>query len=166
MFDVASWFHNFPPELATFLIAALPLSELRGALPLGYTVYALPLWSSFLWSFLGNTLSVACVLLLLGPFSRFCIQRSKLCARFFHWLFARTRRKHSQKFERWGAVALVIFVAIPLPLTGGWSGSVAAFVFGIPWKKALALNTLGIFLAGLLVSLITWGGVAGWQKIF
>lgn len=166
MFNFSQWFSGFPPQMATFLIASLPISELRGALPLAYTVYALPLWSSFLWSFLGNTCSVALVLAFLEPVSRFLMQHSRIFKRFFNWLFERTRRKHSKRFERWGALALITFVAIPLPITGGWTGSVAAFVFGIPYRKALPLIVLGILISGLIVSLLTWGGVQGINKFF
>ncbi|MFA4880940.1 MAG: small multi-drug export protein [Candidatus Doudnabacteria bacterium] len=165
MFNYSSWFSNFPPELATFLIAALPISELRGALPLGYTVYNLSLWSAFLWSLFGNVASAIIFLAILEPVSSFLSNHFRFFQRFFQWLFERTRKKHSQKFEKWGALALITFVAIPLPLTGGWSGAIAAFVFGIPFKKAALSISMGIFLAGIIVALVTLGGVRGWQAL-
>ena len=75
--------------------------------------------------------------------------------KFFTFLFERTRRKHSKKFEKWGALALITFVAIPLPITGGWSGALAAFVFGIPFKKALPLIFSGVIIAGVIVTGLT-----------
>lgn len=163
MFNYIHWFASCPPELATFLIAALPISELRGSLPIAYTVYHLPLWSAFLWSFLGNTLSTLIVIVILEPLSTFLSKHFGFWRRFFHWLFERTRKKYTKKFAKWGALALITFVAIPLPLTGGWSGAVAAFVFGIPAKKASLYITVGILIAGIIVSLVTFGGVRGWQ---
>lgn len=163
MLNYIHWFVSFPPELATFLIAALPISELRGAIPIAYTVYNLPLWSAFFWSFLGNTLSVLIVLIILEPLSAFLAGHFSFWRKFFTWLFERTRKKHARKFARWGALALITFVAIPLPVTGGWSGALAAFVFGIPAKKASLCIIAGILIAGIIVSLVTFGGVRGWQ---
>ena len=78
-------------------------------------------------------------------------------SRFFDWLFERTRRKHSKRFETYQELALLFFVAIPLPITGAWSGSVAAFVFGIPAKKAIPFIIMGVLVSGVIVSLITQG---------
>ena len=66
-------------------------------------------------------------------------------------------KKHSKKFETFEEIALVTFVAIPLPGTGAWSGALVAFVFGIPPKKSIPLIFLGVAIAGIAVSLITLG---------
>jgi len=158
MLDYSQWFANFPPQLSTFLIATLPILEIRGALPLGYTVYHLSFFQSFFWAFLGNLISVAVVLAALEPVSQYLSRHSRIFKRFFDWLFSRTRKKHSRRFQRWGTLALITFVAIPLPITGGWTGAVAAFVFGIPYKKALPLIALGILIAGIIVGGLTLGG--------
>lgn len=139
------------------LVAASPLSELRGAIPLGLGVYHLSFLEVFFWAVLGNTIPVFFLLWLLGPLSGFLSRHFYFFNRFFAWLFERTRRQHNHRFTVWGSLALIIFVAIPLPLTGAWSGTVAAFVFGIPAKKALPLIFLGIIIAGLIVSLISLG---------
>jgi len=94
---------------------------------------------------------------LLGPITRFLEKHFYLLDRFFIWLFERTRKKHSKKFEYWGALALISFVAIPLPMTGVWSGAVAAFVFGVPYKKSVLMISIGAVIAGLIVSLVTLG---------
>ena len=85
------------------------------------------------------------------------MSKSKFFNRFFTYLFERTRKKHNGKFEKWGALALITFVAIPLPVTGGWSGALAAFVFGIPFKKALPLIFLGVIIAGAIVTGLSLG---------
>lgn len=164
MLNYTHWFSNFPPALATFLIATLPISELRGALPLGYLVYGLSLPEAFFWSFLGNVLSSALVLAFLESISAFLARHSQIFRRFFDWLTRRIQRKYARRFSRWGALALITFVAIPLPLTGGWTGALAAFVFGIPYKKALLFISLGIFLAGIVVSLLTLAGVYSFSQ--
>ncbi|MBU1167634.1 small multi-drug export protein [Patescibacteria group bacterium] len=150
-------FQNIPHELATVLIAMIPIGELRGALPIALTVYDLPLWEAYLLSVLGNIIPVVFILWLLDPVSKWLMERSKIMKRFFDWLFSRTHKKHSHRFEKWGAAALITFVAIPLPITGAWTGAVAAFIFGIPFKKALPLITVGVLIAGVIVSIMTLG---------
>lgn len=149
-----------PPQLTTFVIAMLPIAELRGAIPLALSVYGLSPFPAFFWAVLGNFLPVIFLLWFLEPLSKYLSHHFYFFNRFFAWLFERTRKKHSRKFEIWGALALVTFVAVPLPLTGGWAGSAAAFVFGIPFKKALPLIFLGIIIAGLLVTSVSLGVLA------
>jgi len=113
---------------------------------------------AFFWAVLGNIIPIIFVLLGLDLLiNKFLIHRIYFFNRFFTWLFERTKKNHSKKFKRWKDWALVIFVAIPLPLTGAWSGAVAAFVFGIPIKRALPLIGLGVIIAGIVVSLVTVG---------
>jgi len=158
--DIPSLFNNFPPELATFIISMLPVSELRGAIPVAIGVYNLDPIQAYFLAIIGNIIPVVFILKYIDPISEYLMSRSKFFNKFFTYLFERTRRKHNGKFEKWGALALITFVAIPLPVTGGWSGALAAFVFGIPFKKALPLIFLGIMIAGVIVtglSLGVWG---------
>lgn len=144
-------------ELEIFLIAMSPIVELRGSIPVALGVYNLPVWSAYFISIIGNLVPVVFVLLLLESVSQYLSRHFSLFERFFSWLFERTRRKHSAKFERWQDFALIILVAIPLPFTGAWTGSLCAFVFGIPFKKAFPLITVGVIMAGLMVTLTTLG---------
>jgi len=144
-------------ELVTLIISALPISELRGAIPIAIGVYKMSAISAFFWAVLGNIIPVIFILWLLEQISNFLSHRSYFFNRFFIWLFERTRQKHSKKFERWRDLALVILVAIPLPFTGAWTGSLAAFVFGVPIKRALPLIVLGILIAGVIVVCLTRG---------
>jgi uncharacterized membrane protein len=157
------WFHGFPPALATILISMIPIFELRGSIPTGVGM-GMKVWEAFLWAVLGNMIPIPFILWFLEPFSDWLSRHSRVMERFFAWLFARTRKKHSRSFERWKEVALMIFVAIPLPMTGAWSGAVAAFVFGIPFIPALLYIFLGVAIAGIVVSLTTATFQAlGWQ---
>lgn len=146
-----------PSQLIVLLISMLPISELRGAIPIAISVYNMSASAAFFWAVLGNIVPVIFILWLLKTVSNFLSHHSYFFNRFFVWLFENTRRKHSKKFERWRNLALVILVAIPLPFTGAWTGSLAAFVFGIPIKKAFPLIILGILIAGAIVSLVTIG---------
>ncbi|MFQ5840522.1 MAG: COG2426 family protein [Candidatus Methylomirabilales bacterium] len=150
------WVKGLPPELATFLIAALPVSELRGAIPVALSVYGLPLWSALLWAILGNMAPVPWILLVLDPVARF-LSRWRVGERFFAWLFARTRRRGESYLRLYRELGLVLFVAIPLPMTGAWTGAVLAFLFGVPFWRALWLLFTGVTVAALIVTLATLG---------
>lgn len=144
-------------ELAVFLTAMTPVGELRAAIPLALGIYKMSPLSAFFWSILGNISAVAVVLLLIKPVSDFLITRFSFFERFFNFLFARTRKKFSDTEIKWGALALIIFVAIPLPMTGGWSGALVAYLFGIPFKRALPLISIGVVIAGVLVTVASLG---------
>jgi uncharacterized membrane protein len=157
MIDLVRWLQGLPPELATFVIASLPISELRGAIPVALGVYKLPLWSALLWAILGNLAPIPFILRLLEPVSNFLRQRSRMWEAFFRWLFARTRRKGEHYFRVYKELGLILFVAVPLPMTGAWTGSVAAFLFGIPPGRSFLLITVGVLIAATVVTSATLG---------
>ena len=136
----------------------LPITELRATIPLALIVYDLPVWSAFILAVLGNLIPVVFIIWFLNLLiNKFLLHRIYIFNRFFSWLFENTRRKHSKKFERWRDLALIILVAILLPFTGAWTGALAAFVFGIPIKRAFPLIALGVLIAGIIVTAITLG---------
>ncbi len=145
-----------PRELYTMLIAMVPISELRGAIPWALTSGGLSWGKAYLFSVLGNLLPVVPLLLFLDPVSGWLMKKSPMFQRFFHWLFTRTRRR-SRVVEKYEAFGLVIFVAIPLPITGAWTGTVAAFLFGVRFWYALPAIMGGILLAGGVVTLASLG---------
>ncbi|MDX9893159.1 MAG: small multi-drug export protein [Patescibacteria group bacterium] len=151
------YLNYLPPQIATMIMAMLPIVELRGSIPVALTVYHLDYLQSYLFSVVGNIIPVVFLLWLLGPMSGYLMQRYRFANRFFTWLFDRTRHKFVGKYERWGELALALFVAVPLPVTGAWTGAVAAFIFGIPKQKSLVFITLGAMLAGVIVTLTTLG---------
>lgn len=141
---------ELPPFVAVLLVAMLPVVELRGAIPLGYLLGLGPL-ETFSAAVIGNTIPMPILVWGLEPTQKWLSEHSKTFKRFFEWLFARTRRKHGETFDRFRSIALVSFVAIPLPGTGGWTGAAAAFVFGVKGWRALLLIALGILIAGVAV---------------
>ncbi|MCK4919119.1 MAG: small multi-drug export protein [Candidatus Pacebacteria bacterium] len=158
--DLSIYFTNLPPEMATFIISMLPISELRGAIPVAIGIYHIHPMTAYFIAVVGNMVPVFFILKYIDPISKFLMSKSKLFNKFFSWLFVRTRRKYNGKFEKWGALALITFVAIPLPVTGGWTGALAAFVFGIPMKKALPLITLGVMIAGVIMTGLSLGVIS------
>lgn len=144
-----------PHALTTFILAMLPISELRGAIPYAMTVGGMTWQEAFVISVIGNFVPVIPILLLLGPVSEYT-RRWPVCDRFFNWLFERTRRK-GKVIERFEALGVCLFVAIPLPMTGAWTGAAAAFVFGVRNRLAIPAIAAGILIAGVIVTLVMTG---------
>ena len=140
-------------ELFLLLVAASPVVELRGAIPLGLLIYGLPLWQVFVLAVAGNMIPVL-LLPVLGILARELSLRFAFFERFFTWLFNRTRKRHARMFELLRGFALVLFVAIPLPFTGAWTAMIAAFVFGIPFRFAFPLILFGVIIAAVIMSLL------------
>ncbi len=144
----------------TFLMAMIPIGELRLAIPVGIVVYGLNEFLVYFVSVVGNIVPVVFLLLFLGPVSKWLSEKSSLCRRFFSWIFGKTRAKHSEKIKKYGFWALALFTAIPLPITGGWTASLVAFLFDVPFKKALGAISLGVAIAGIIVLLMVKAGIA------
>ena len=156
---VADFFRDIPPELATLIIAMTPIFELRGSLPVALTVYDMSIASAFIWSVVGNIIPVVLIVFFLDKIASWLSNQFGFFEKFFRWLFARTRKKARDKIEKYGPWGLFILVAIPLPVTGGWTGALAAFLFGIDRKKSIPIISLGIITAGIIVTLITIGAI-------
>lgn len=148
-----------PPPVAVLVAAMLPVLELRGAIPFG-RVLGMTAGPAYVWAVLGNLVPVPFILWWLEPVTNWAEHRWPALHRFLQRLFAATRRRHTARFERLRDLALITFVAIPLPITGAWSGALAAFVFGVSKKRALGLIAVGVAIAGVIVSLVTSGVVS------
>lgn len=145
-----------PGWLVTLIFAALPISEVRGAIPLAIGVYEYSPLEAYMLAVFGNLLPVIPLLLFLGPVSDYL--RKFICwDRFFTWLFARTRRKCIKEHENFGLTALAIFVAIPLPMTGAWTGCAVAFLLGFRFWPAFAAIAAGVLIAGAIVTATVMG---------
>lgn len=143
--------------LIVLTTAMLPISELRGAIPLGIAVLKLPwLWVALV-AVVGNMIPVLVLPFIWEKLSVFCAERFAPLGKLLHWLFERTRKKFYNKYTRLGAIALVAFVAVPLPVTGAWTGTLAAWLFGIPPRKTIPLIFVGVLISGTIVTLITQG---------
>lgn len=146
-----------PPELATIILAATPVIELRGALPVAVLIYQLPLWLAVVLSVIGNMLPAYFLLVFFERGSAFLSARSPWWRRFFERLYARTRGTLETRVEKYGPWALALFVALPLPASGAWTGASAAFVFGLDKQKAFLAILLGVVIASGIVALFTVG---------
>lgn len=152
---IVNYLSGIPKEMIVIFLAALPISEVRGAIPVGLAM-KMPVLKVFLISLLGNALPVIPFLILLNPASEYIRQHTPL-KKFFMWFFERTKRKAKivQRYETWG---LAVFVGIPLPMTGAWTGCIAASLFKLKFRYALFGVFCGIILASLIVTSICLAG--------
>jgi len=159
---VINWLKDIPRDYIVMIVAALPISELRGAIPLGLS-FGMSIPKVFWLSILGNISFIAPALFLFEPIST-RLRKFKLWSRFFDWFFERTR-KNADTIQKYEALGLAIFVAIPLPMTGAWSGVVAASLFKIRFRYAFISIVAGVIGAGLIVLALCVLGMISWKAV-
>ncbi|RLI84038.1 ligand-binding protein SH3 [Archaeoglobales archaeon] len=140
--------------ISVAIVSALPISELRGGIPLAL-YYGFPPLQAYLISVLANALPVPFLLLFLEKIGKI-VDRWSLTSRIYRYFIERTERKRDI-IDRYGYVGLTIFVSIPLPVTGAWTGSLLAFLLGLKTIKSFSFIFIGILIAGLIVSLASLG---------
>ncbi len=159
---------GLPPELLVFLAAVLPVSELRGALPLAINVLGIPWYWAYLIALAGNLLPIPVILVLLEKVLNL-LERFSFMRGFTRWIYALGQRR-STPVEKYKRIGLMMLVAVPLPVTGAWTGSLVEVVLGLNYKEALIYISLGVAIAGVIVTslcLLGWfgailaGGVLG-----
>lgn len=143
----------FSQPLTVVLAAALPIFELRLAIPLGLIRFDLPVAQVYFLALLGNILPVIPLLLFFKYFFHH-LEKVRFFGPFFKWWFARVERK-SKLVERWGFWGLILFVAVPLPVTGAWTGTVAATLFKINPCKAFVAILIGVAIAGVIMVFVS-----------
>lgn len=143
-------------------IGAFPVLELRWAIPQAL-FWKMSMAKAFWLAVIGNIIPVAPVLFLLEPVSN-KLRRFKPWSRFFDWFSERTKKKAGlvQKYE---ALGLALFVAVPLPGTGAWAGCLAASLFKIKFRYAFIAIVAGVIGAGLIVATLLTLGIMSWKVI-
>ena len=150
----AAHFSWLPPQLAVFTISLFPVLENRAGIILAFML-KLPLGEAILFSSLGNVLPIPFILLFLNKILDW-MRPTKLFGGLVRKLEARAIKK-SDGVRRAEFLGLLLFVGIPLPGTGGWTGSLIASVLKVDFKKAIVAVLCGIAMAATIVSLITYG---------
>ena len=143
----------FPPELAAFIISMLPVVELRGGLIFS-ALLGIPFAKAFLLCYLGNILPIPFILLFLRQIFAL-LRRFKPTSRLVCKLEEKAR-KGGKKLGRYELLGLFIFVAVPLPGTGGWTGSLISVILDLQIRRAFPTIALGVLAAGGIMSLFTY----------
>ena len=150
-------------ELIVFIISMVPILELRGGLlAAGPAFLDIPTWRAIPICIIGNLIPIPFILLLIRPIFAW-LRRTKLFRPLVEKLEAKAMSKSGQieKYEFWG---LVLFVGIPLPGTGAWTGSLIASLLGIDWKKAFLAVVIGVCMATVIMYFLSYvliGGIFG-----
>jgi len=146
--------------ILTFLLAMLPLTELRGSIPVAVVSFHLPLSYAFIASVLGNLVPIIPILCLIEHFSNWINRHFPIGRAILEWIFHRTRRR-ARIVEKYGWIGMMLFVAVPIPGSGIWTGSIAAFLLGMSRRTAFVAMTFGVLIAGVLIML----GIKGITKL-
>ena len=152
--------------LTVFFVSMVPLIELRGAIPYG-VIFGLPLWSTYIIAIIGNMIPVPFIYLfarkfliwgyhkpVIGPFCRFCINKGE-----------KGGRALEAKAGRGLVVALLLFVGIPLPGTGAWTGTLAGSILDMKFKDVLLACMGGVLLAGCIMGVLSTLGISAFGAI-
>lgn len=145
---------NVPKELIIFLVSMLPVLELRGGM-IAAKLLEVPLLKAFVICYIGNILPIPFILLFIRKIFQF-LKRFSGTRKIVEKLEVRSMRQ-SEKVKRWRNWGLLLFVAVPLPGTGGWTGALIAALLDIRIKTSLPIIALGVLIANLIMTAFSYG---------
>lgn len=153
-----------PDIIYALILSILPIAELRGGIP-----YALltgyPVWLSYISCVAVNFLVGPIVFLFLNSVHKVFYKLS-FYQKLFDWFERRVRRKTSHLIEKYGFWGVTLFVAIPLPVTGAYTGSAAAWLFKLDWKRSMLAVLVGVMIAGIVVTTVMVMGIEWLKPLF
>ena len=149
--------------LVTAVLSFMPISELRGAIPFAIA-HNVPWYWAYLFSAVLNALVAPVCWIFLATVHKLFYGASpekgmRWYRNFFDRFVERARNRLSVGVEKWGWFGIAVFVAIPLPITGAWTGTLGAWVLGVSKKRTMAAVILGVFCAGAVVSAVVMLGI-------
>lgn len=155
-----SWFavtlgQYISPELSCLLVSMIPLVELRGGLVLA-SLLGVPMWRGIFFCVVGNVIPIPFILLLIKKVIHWMADHHM--SRIAEWLEEKAE-KNKPKIDRYGFWGLMLFVGIPLPGTGAWTGSLVAALFDMDIRKATISILLGVFLAAIIMTVVSYGAL-------
>lgn len=152
---ISLWGTTIGNIVMTFLIAMVPVLELRAAIPAG-VIAGLPIPIALIVSVIGNLLPIPFIILFIRKIFKFMQSKSERLARIVKHFEDKAESKKEQvlKYEFWG---LMIFVAIPLPGTGAWTGALIAAMLDMQLKRAFPSIAMGVLIAACIVTILTYG---------
>jgi uncharacterized membrane protein len=145
--------------LEVFFAAMTPVGELRFSIPLGIYTLDMPWYQVLPISIVGNIIPVLFIIPGLHIAAALLHKYPTFLTRMLDWRTQSLLRTYNARFAKYGPAFLVVLVAIPLPITGAWTGSLASWAFGIPARKAIPLIALGVVIAGVIVTVLTEMGI-------
>ena len=158
--DLFQWLTQtqFGEFILTMLVSMIPVVELRGGIPFGVAA-GLPVWAAWLAAVIGNLIPVPFIIVYIRRIFQWLRKRMPKLNSMVDWLEKKAHLK-GQKVTRYKYLGLAIFVAIPLPGTGAWTGALAAAFLDMPLRKAIPSVVAGVLVAGTVISLLAFGVVS------
>ena len=150
---------GLPRELIVIILSALPITELRGALPVGIRLLDLPWYQALCLAIIGNMLPVPFLLLFFESLTK-AVSRTDTGKKLVDLLFKRTRR-HTAIVEKYEGIGLMALVALPVPGTGAWTAAIVAFLLGLRRGRALLSIAAGLLVSGAIVTALSLMGWLG-----
>lgn len=140
----------------TLLVSMVPVVELRGAIPFGHNVLGLDIWPTFFASIIGNIIPVPFIIVYIRRVFQWMRRHMPRLDRLVDKLEAKAHLK-GRMVSKYKYLGLMLFVAIPLPGTGAWTGALAAAFLDMPLRRALPSVALGVSAAGVIISILSFG---------
>lgn len=145
--------HGIPDELVVFLISLMPVLECRLGMFTAIVLLQMNTFKGFIISFIGNIIPIPLILLLINWIFEL-LKKVPGINKLVFWLEDKTLKKRD-KIDKYGIWGLLLFVAIPLPGTGGWTGALLASLLHLDKKKSFLVISLGVFIAGLIITVLS-----------
>lgn len=147
-------FRGWNKDIVIFIVSMLPILELRGGM-LAATLLGIDFTRAFAICIVGNLLPIPFVLLFL-EFIFSLLRKWKVTKKIVDWFEKKVLGKREQ-IDKYGYWGLLLFVGIPLPGTGAWTGSALAVLLGLNRKKSFIFIALGVVLAAIIMSIVSYG---------
>ncbi len=144
--------------ILVFIISLLPVLELRGGL-IAASLLKMPMWGSILVCVIGNILIIPFVLFLMEKLIGI-LSKIKIFKKFFDWWQNKALKKKNI-IDKYGYLGIMLFVAVPLPGSGAWTGCLIAVLMGLDKKKSFVAALLGVFIAAIIMSIFSFGLLKG-----
>ncbi len=152
---LVEWYGYIPHEVMTIFLAAVPLTELRAAIPIAVTIFHLSPPIAYMLSVIGNMIPLVFLFCFLPWFLRMLANRFPIFHTMLERYFFRLSKKHEAKLNAYGALFLFVFVAIPHPGGGVWTASTLAILFRMKRRYAIPAIVCGTCVSGLIVLSLT-----------
>jgi len=150
-------FDLFPDWLKIFFLSMIPWLESRYIIPIALLSYHFNWWQVMPIAILGNMLPVPFILLFFKFIEKY-LRRFNFWSNVMNWLFDKTRKKADIKIRRYEHIGLLLFVAVPLPFTGAWTGSLIAYLFDLKFGKSLITIFIGVIIAASIMTILALTG--------
>lgn len=157
-------FESFPDWFQIFFGSMIPWVESRYIIPYAMWKFHLPWWQVFPIALAGNMFPIPFVLLFFTYVERF-LRKFPFWAKTMDLLFEKTRQRADAKIRRYETIGLLLFVAVPLPFTGAWTGALIAYLFDLRFLKSFLTILLGVILAAIIMILLYSTGILLWSSL-